>query len=219
MPLTEPTCTELCAEYADLALTIALSIWSATPSLQSRLPRSEVESAANYALYQAASSWNPSASTFRSWLNRKIRYELLETARREVPVRRAGIARARVLTEAEKVVGEDAPDHELASAAGCEVVDIQEARRLREQAKEPMSVDSSGVDAALAALDEEVTTRLVVLDAIAELDPQGQAVMMLHYFDGIPFSKIADSLGIRKDQVSRIHSRAKVQLRTQLQAA
>jgi RNA polymerase sigma factor for flagellar operon FliA len=60
---------------------------------------------------------------------------------------------------------------------------------------------------------EYAEERQALRDSIAELDEREQIIITAHYFEGITFDAISKQLGISKQRVSQIHSRAVKRMR------
>jgi RNA polymerase sigma factor for flagellar operon FliA len=55
--------------------------------------------------------------------------------------------------------------------------------------------------------------RARLLHAVDGLPPQQKTVIRSHYLQGIPFERVADTLGLTKGRISQIHRQALLHLR------
>ncbi|HOB22138.1 MAG: sigma-70 family RNA polymerase sigma factor [Firmicutes bacterium] len=114
----------------------------------------------------------------------------------------------------EPTVGELA---ELTGLSREEIVEAMEAGQQVRSLSEPTS-DGTTLEQLVAAEEEsgQWTEKVAITQALAELEPQQQAVIKLRFFHDLTQSEVARRLGISQVQVSRLERRALSALRARL---
>ncbi|MDQ7823765.1 MAG: FliA/WhiG family RNA polymerase sigma factor [Candidatus Eremiobacteraeota bacterium] len=74
--------------------------------------------------------------------------------------------------------------------------------------------DKDGTDPSIEI--EFIEQREILRRSVEELSERERTLIQMHYFDGVPFDKIAQIMGVSKQRISQIHSRAVRRLREQL---
>jgi len=62
----------------------------------------------------------------------------------------------------------------------------------------------------------QTDTREKLLEALKYLPVRDQAVMLLHYFNGLSMKRVGNALGLTESRISQIHAKALVDLRVHL---
>ncbi|MAT04331.1 MAG: RNA polymerase sigma factor WhiG [Acidimicrobiaceae bacterium] len=83
---------------------------------------------------------------------------------------------------------------------------------------EPESVESSGMEHPVAALEDQ-ELRDVMRDEIKRLPEREKLVLSLYYDEGLTLAEIGDVLGVTESRVSQIHTKSVLHLRSRLSAA
>ena len=134
-------------------------------------------------------------ATFESYARIRIRGAILDELRAQDWLPR----RARWAAEGK-------PGHEATVVA---VIGLDEAH-------ERAVVDDDARDA--STLLEEMDDARRLAEVVAQLPPRERLIVQMHYFQGVRFKDIGETLGVSEPRVSQLHSRAIGQLRKLLAA-
>ncbi len=176
----------------------------------------ELASVGRFAIVEAARHFDPQRSRFAAYANQRLRWAMYDHVRRDTQ-RRGSARMGTALAVAERVLearrepppGADLPTEEsarvaladaLASHAGALAVGL-----VLGSAQLDPSPDST-MNPERAVGDRRNVERLRL--AIAALPDPQRALIERHHFGGERFDHIAESLGLSKSWVSRLHSQA-----------
>lgn len=146
------------------------------------------------------------------WVPRKIRLR----------VRRIAEARAALRNE----LGRQPTDAEIADRLGSQkipsgmpVVNLVSLEQLTSD-EDSRSADDLVYDPDAVVPGDSVASAPIGLpDALTDLDERDRLVVTLHYFEGLPFKKVAEILGITESRVSQLHMRALSRLKAKMEVA
>jgi RNA polymerase sigma factor for flagellar operon FliA len=207
----------------------------AVPGVANRLARQigilseieELEAAGKAALVEIAQSFDPRKGPFVPFARARLRWAMLDSVRRETHGRMFS-ARAYALAAAERVGRasiDGPPDAALPESSHAlhlrRVLAAQAAAMVTALAApfadEPTSTgEHAAVPRAARAPREPSPEDILALarqaralrDAVASLEPRARAIIERHYFGGERFDHIAESLGVSKSWLSRLHAQA-----------
>ncbi len=189
----------------------------------------ELESMGREALVEIARDFDPARGPFTAYARSRLKWAMLDGVRRETHGR-VFAARANALAAAERVAHGgclDAPDPSLpesSHALRLRAVIAAQAAAMVTALSAPFADEPSGTGehptasaagsprAAFTLTPEEAVTRhrqaLALRRAVAQLGPRYQEIVERHYFGGERFDHIAQSLGVSKSWLSRLHAQA-----------
>lgn len=210
-----PSVDELIREYYPLAQSLAQQVWRTAPHA---LELDEMRGIANLGLVTAANRWVPFCEAkghdphqlqfFKPYVVRRVYGSLIDAIRASDWATRSLRTRAKALQEAGQDKG--LSDHELARRTGMTVIEVRAT--IRGMAQRPMSLEGEELDpVAGATVESSAFTRFVlasVVDVIRTLPREEQAVLALHYFNGLQLQQVAKALGIPDSRASQLHAAA-----------
>lgn len=207
---------ELFARYEPLARAIAASEFAKRRDLGSEL--AEVRQLACEGLLQAIGSFDATLGVpFPAYARRRIRGNvadgLAKADERSAQFRfhqRAERDRLRSLQERTQAAS-DNPIGELGKLATLLAIGLM----LEDPAIDPDSVPARDPGAYETLAWSEMQQRLA--DLLTLLDDREQFVIVQHYRNDVPFTQIAEILGLSKGRISQIHKAALLRLRAELE--
>lgn len=190
--------------------------------LPERVDRDNLESAGLLGLVEAAQQFDPAQGTaFPVFATLRIRGAMLDELRRNCPLPQAVVRQWRVLRAAYARLNGPATPETLAEATGFSVEEVEaclEAVRMtRAEAWHDELADElpQRSDDGIPAWEQAEQLR-VVAGLIERLPTQMRIAMTLYYRDGLRLKEIGEVLQLSESRVSRILSRAELQLREHL---
>ena len=217
---------------------LVLEAWPAVAGVASRLARQlgvlgevdELEAAGKAALVEIAQDFDPSRGPLMPFARARLRWAMLDSVRRETHGRMFS-ARAYALAAAERVTRaslDGPPDPSLPESSHAlrlrGVIAAQAAAMVTALAA-PFADEPTSTGEHVAARPargvrepgpEELVARArqarALRDAVATLEPRARAIIERHYFGEERFDHIAQSLGVSKSWLSRLHAQALEQL-------
>ncbi len=189
--------------YAYLVNKVAYRLLARLPA---NIELDDLKSAGVIGLIDAAEKFDASKSNFRSYAEIRIRGAILDELRaldwvpRTVRQSKTNIERARRAVTAR--LGRPATDDELADELGLTPDEfVVEDRAFLETVADPQAEDPE-------TTREENERRVVLLDAMQQLDERSRLVVGLYYFEDMSLRDIGSILGVTASRISQIHSKA-----------
>jgi RNA polymerase sigma factor for flagellar operon FliA len=177
--------------------------WNADPD--------ELLSAGREALFDAARIYDAARSPFAPFAATRARWKMIDAIRRDTRgranQRRARALAALALLESGPLFDDEAPQDEDAQRQHLRrVLRAEASAAFVGLAAEPAEVEVAPDDPEEALMRARAKSALrTALDGLPERDRQ---ILERHYFGGERFDAIAESLGVSKSWLSRIHTRA-----------
>ncbi len=210
-----PTVDQLIEEYYPLAQSLAQQVWRTAPHA---LELDEMRGIANLGLVHAANRWYPYCAEherdparlefFKPFVVRRVRGSLIDAIRASDWATRSLRTRSKALQEAGQDKG--LTDAELARRTGMTVLEVRAT--IRGMAQRPGSLEAEELDpVAGTSVESSAFTTFVlssVVDVIRTLPREEQAVLALHYFNGLQLQQVSKVLGIPDSRTSQLHASA-----------
>lgn len=177
----------------------------------------ELVSVGSEALVLAARSHDPTRAPFEPYAMQKVRWAMLDFARRDTHAR-ANVARRRAgAILALEELGATSSEAEAADAMPTEqdVLDAFRDGLAAHAAALFLGLSTSTAPAATEGPEGDLMrarASAAIERALAKLPDRERGLIEGHYFRGERFDEMADSLGLSKSRVSRLHSRALARL-------
>lgn len=210
-----PTVDELIAEYYPLSQSLAQQIWRTAPHA---LELDEMRGVASLGLVAAANRWEPYCAEkghdpyqlqfFKPFVVMRVRGALYDAIRASDWATRSLRTRAKALQEAGQDKG--LTDGELARRTGMTVLEVRAT--IRGMSQRPVSLEAEELDpVAVTTVESSAFAQYVlasVVDVIRTLPGEEQAVLALHYFNGLQLQQVAKRMGIPESRASQLHAAA-----------
>jgi len=210
-----PSVDQLIEEYYPLAQSLAQQVWRTAPHA---LELDEMRGIANLGLVNAANRWTSFCAEkghdplqlqfFKPYVVRRVYGSLIDAIRASDWATRSLRTRAKALQEAGQDKG--LSDAELARRTGMTVLEVRAT--IRGMAQRPVSLEGEELDPVSGAtVESSAFTRFVlasVVDVIRTLSRSEQAVLALHYFNGLQLQQVAKALGVPDSRASQLHASA-----------
>lgn len=185
---------------------------------------------AKLALLEVLRDYDPSRAEFRAYATRRLTWALYDEVRRQTHARSAA-ARVMAVMASERYVeafdpeapapgeAEAAPGREDWQARFAALLDGHAAALVIGLVKRSSGAARPEAEA-LSPEEEAARSELAaqVRGCVSALPERERALVERHYFEGEPFDRIAQDLGISKSWASRLHERAISQLARDLRA-
>ncbi len=184
------------------------------------LAADELLELAHAALLDAVRSYDPERAPFAAYIVMKVKWALLEEARKLTRKRRLA-ARATACVALELLADHDEAEAAPPAAPSTEAEDQARlsgflAQRAAAMAVALVSVPDTERHAGDAENPEELLAReelrAVLRSAVEELPERQRTLVERHYFGGENFDAIAVDLGVSKSWASRLHAQAMTSL-------
>jgi len=170
-------------------------------------------------LFDAARAHDPSKSPFPAYATKRVRWAMLDHVRRETHGR-AHAARARAIA---------ALTHVDESPLATEAAEPTEESN-REHLRELFAAEAAALFIGLTTAEDQAggaapdpeealvreRAKAALRGALAGLSERDRSILDRHYFKGEAFDAIAETIGVSKSWLSRIHSRLLATLGTAL---
>ncbi len=216
----------LIESHLGLAHSLAQQVWRNAPHA---LEFDELRAIANLGLVCAAQRWAPYCEEnqfdpqrlefFRPFVVRRVHGALIDAIRRGDWATRSLRARAKALQEAGQDKG--LADVELAQRAGLSVAEVRAT--IRGMAQRPVSLEAEELEPSSAQdVESSVFAKTLlarVVSVLRTLPLEQQAVIALHYHQGLQLQAVARALGITESRASHLHARAVLVVQQEMQAA
>lgn len=207
-----------------------------TSLLLARVPRSvdrgDLQSAAMFGLFQAATAWQPDRGvTFEAFARHRIRGALLDELRgRDWASRRVRSFARNVAMAADELtatLGRRPTDQEMASLMGVSVAAIEANERDLHVASlrsaDALTEDTGGIESSPdddpQAILEQREQFGYLHDAVALLPERLRRVVVGYYVDELPMQVLATELGVTESRISQMRAEAVRLLRGALTGA
>jgi RNA polymerase sigma factor for flagellar operon FliA len=209
-----------------LAETLAHRVWRGAPHV---LDREELLAIAYLGLVGAAQRWEPyceergyspdATQWVKTFLGRRIQGALIDALRTSDWAKRKLRARAKRLQAAGQ--SEGLSYEELAERSGMSVAEVRAT--LQAMTHQPISLERAEL-VLVADVDVESTVEVSLIlgrlnAAIRALPFEQQAVVALHYLDGLQLQQIAQVMNIAEGRASELHTEAALALHEVMKTA
>lgn len=212
--------------HLGLAHSLAQQVWRNAPHA---LEFDELRAIANLGLVGAAQRWLPYCEEnafdpqrlefFRPFVVRRVHGALIDAIRQADWATRSLRTRAKALQEAGQDKG--LTDQELAERSGLTVAEVRAT--IRGMAQRPVSLEAEELEpSSMQDVESSVFARTLLLRVVAvlrSLPMDQQAVIALHYHQGLQLQAVARALGITESKASNLHARAVLVVQQEMQAA
>jgi RNA polymerase sigma factor for flagellar operon FliA len=215
----DPDAVALVETHLGLAQSLAQQEWRKAPHA---LEADELRAIAYFGLCAAAERWKPYCAEkgyspealqfFKPFVVRRVKGAIIDAIRKSDWAGRNLRARAKALQEASgEATGEARLSHaELAERTGMSEKNVRST--VRDMAQRRISLEAEDLDPGDSTdVESSVFTRTVlsgVVAVIRTLAPDQQAVLALHYHNGLKLQEIAFALGITETRASQLHADA-----------
>ncbi|MEZ6064761.1 MAG: sigma-70 family RNA polymerase sigma factor [Planctomycetaceae bacterium] len=189
-------------------------------TLPEHVDRENLESAGVCGLVEAANQYDAERSVaFSTFAYQRVRGAILDELRRNCPLPQQMLERWSRIRNAYASLTENATVEQLASHSGLTIEEVEECLRAVQLTRPDHWHDELGDQipcerehSPQAALQREDQLR-VLADAIERLPEQSRLVVTLYHRDGLRLKEIGTALSLSESRISRILSRAELQLR------
>lgn len=176
------------------------------------MPLDELRSLAHDGLLEAMHTYDPARSSTVTYFGRKMRWAILDAARREQKMRRLRSRAAAILaSERLSEADEDAPDEPGLTEEHHTAVLNDKLHKHAAGLVLGLLSGGAGRDAIESTPEDHATQEQlvrVVRAKIRLLPERERELVERHYFGGEEFDTIATNLGISKSWASRLHAQA-----------
>jgi RNA polymerase sigma factor for flagellar operon FliA len=221
----DPQLTKLIEDHIHLASIIATQVWR---TAQHALEQDELVGLANEGLVKAANRWPEYCERngfdpgrieyFTPYATRTMKGAIFDALRASDWATRSQRTRAKLLQQAGQDQG--LSEAELSARTGLSIEEIRSTTA--GLARRPVSIDAEAIDYEAPHDVEGTAGELAILDVmvrtVSDLPEAQQAVLALHYYEGMELQAVAQRMGITESRASHLHTDAVLQVRAVLRA-